>query len=147
MSMSCGCAAGGSPCHCHDAVPLLTESAEHLVVTINPEARVSVVRPAASVFTVSGGELELTIGIINEGGVTGFLRTKLVGSVPGWVTLEADAEPLTGAPREQQRARLVFSEPRMADLTIAFALPGESPDLGGRDRVSFLVRDFFSLPH
>lgn len=110
-------------------------------ITINPEARVSVIRagelpPAA----VCGQAMELSVKIVNQGFVTAPLEATLVDSIPAGVRVEFSAKPLTGM-REEHRVLLVTLEkPEYLDITVAFRAKNDIPDLGGRDRIHLLLR-------
>jgi hypothetical protein len=110
-----------------------------IVVTINPEGRVSAVlagdlpRPARS--TVG-----LAVKVINQGFSTGRLLAVLVGDPPAGATLDFNAERLKGAPQEMRMLRITLTNPAPTDLTISFRLANEMPDFGGRDQVHLLIR-------
>ena len=110
-------------------------------ITINPEARVSVVLvgalpPPAPCGTAS----DLAVRIVNQGFVTARLEAELVGDAPADVALDFHPEPLTGAPEELRQLHITLMKPGTRDLTVAFKTHNEIPDLGGRDRVHFLMR-------
>jgi hypothetical protein len=112
-----------------------------IVVTINPEARVSVALgrqwpPPAR----CGAALAVPIAIVNQGFVTARLEAVLVGDTPAGVTMEFHPEALKGVPAETRVMHLTLEKPAPVDLTIAFRAHGNAPDLGGRDRIHFLVR-------
>jgi hypothetical protein len=109
-------------------------------ITINPEARVSVVLagelpPPAP----CGMAANLPVKIVNQGFVTAQLEAALVDNAPAGVTLDFHPAPLKGVPEELLALRLVLAHPGPMDLTIAFKARNEIPDLGGRDRVHFLM--------
>jgi hypothetical protein len=109
-------------------------------ITINPEARVSValageLPPPAR----CGIATDLPVKIVNQGFVTAQLEAELVGNAPAGVTLDFHPAPLKGLPEELRALRIVLSQPGPMDLTIAFKAHNEIPDLGGRDRVHFLM--------
>jgi hypothetical protein len=109
-------------------------------ITINPEARVSV---------SLGGELpppptcgtatELPVSIVNQGFVTAPLEATLVGNAPPDVRLEFSPDPLKGIPHELRILRVTLSKSVPTDLTISFRARNDVPDLGGRDRIHFLL--------
>jgi hypothetical protein len=110
-------------------------------VTINPEARVSVMLAGSlPPPTHCGTPADLTVKIINQGFVTSRVEAKLIGDVPAGATLEFHPEPLTGVREELRILRIVLSVPGPTDLTLAFSAPNAIPELGGRDRVHFLMR-------
>lgn len=109
-------------------------------ITINPEARVSValageLPPPAP----CGIATDLPVKIVNQGFVTAQLEAELVGNAPAGVTLDFHPAPLKGVPEELRALRIVLTQPGPTDLTIAFKAHNEIADLGGRDRVHFLM--------
>jgi cell division septation protein DedD len=109
-------------------------------ITINPEARVSValageLPPPAP----CGIATDLPVRIVNQGFVTAQLEAELVDNAPAGVTLDFHPAPLKGLPEESRALRIVLSQPGPTDLTIAFKAHNEIADLGGRDRVHFLM--------
>ena len=109
-------------------------------IVVNPEARVSVTEVGAVPDVHRGVAAGIPVRIVNQGFVTGVLEAELVGNAPSWVSMEFPPERLKGQPSETRTLRLVFSRRGTADLTIAFRIHTEAPDLGGRDRIHFLVR-------
>jgi len=110
-------------------------------ITINPEARISVVLadkllPPAP----CGGTLDLPVKIVNRGFVTARLEVALVGDTPPGVTLDFDSESLKGLPEEYRELHIRLTEPGPVDLTIAFKAHNDIANLGGRNRVHFLMR-------
>jgi hypothetical protein len=123
--------------HEHGVTPSSNDAPIH--IAINPEARVSVV--LAGVLpppAPCGMAANLSVKIVNQGFVTARLEADLVGT-PTAVTLDLDPRPLTGAPEELRTLRITLSHPGFMDLTIAFKAHNGTPDLGGRDRVHFLM--------
>jgi hypothetical protein len=109
-------------------------------ITINPEARVSVVLAGALPPPALCGEAaELLVTILNQGFVTSRLEADLVGG-PDSVRLDFHPEPLRGVPKELRKLHVTLTQPGPVDLTIAFKTRDEIPDLGGRDRIHFLMR-------
>lgn len=111
-----------------------------IVVTVNPEARVSAV--LAGVWPpriVCGKPVELPVKILNQAFLTARLEARLVGQLPAGVALEFDRTPLSGAPEELRTLRIAVPIVAAIDLTVAFRAPAEIPDLGGRDRVHFVL--------
>lgn len=110
-------------------------------ITINPEGRVSVALggalPPPGLHRTS---VEFRIAIVNQGFVTSRLEAQLVGNPPPGATLDFHPEPLKGWPRETRTLRITLPQAGQIDLTIAFRLHDESPDLGGRDRIHLLLR-------
>jgi hypothetical protein len=106
-------------------------------ITINAEARVSVTLAGSPVRC--GSPADLSVKVVNQGFVTSRLEATLVGDVPAEVTLEFHPEPLLGVPDELRSLRIILTSPGPTDLTIAFRSHNNAPDLGGRDRVHFLM--------
>src|SRR5579859_7507625 len=109
-------------------------------LVVNPEARVSVTEVGAVPDLHCGLAAGIPVRIVNQGFVTGILEAELVGNAPSWVSMEFPPERLKGLPSEVRTLRLTVSRPGTADLTIAFRIRTEAPDLGGRDRIHVLVR-------
>ena len=109
-------------------------------ITINPEERVSVVLAGVLPPPVPcGTATELSVKIVNQGFVTAPLEAELVDDAPADVTLDFHPEPLKGVPDELRTLHITLTKPGPTDLTIAFRAHNEIPDLGGRDRVHFLI--------
>jgi hypothetical protein len=112
-----------------------------IIVTINPEGRVSAaIVGALPPPAAYGAPVELAVAVVNHGFSTGRLEARLVGSPAAAATLDFHPEPLKGAPLERRTLRVTLTGGAPADLTIAFSLRNESPDLGGRDRIHMLLR-------
>jgi hypothetical protein len=128
----------GGPEHNHDSPAAPTDPP--IKITINPEARVSVVLggafpPAAA----CGTPVDLSVKIVNQGFVTSQLEAEFVGNVPVGATLDFHPERLKGLPEELRTLRITLTSPGPTDLTIAFRSHNNAPDLGGRDRVHFIM--------
>ena len=112
-----------------------------VVVTINPEGRVSaMVMGALPPPAAYGAPVDLAVAVVNQGFSTGRLEARLVGSPAAAATLDFRPEALKGVPLERRTMRITLTGGAPADLTIAFSLRNESPDLGGRDRIHMLLR-------
>jgi hypothetical protein len=110
-------------------------------VTINPEARVSVILAGALPPPAAcGTAVDFRIKIVNQGFVTSRLEAELLGDKPEGTTLDFHPEPLKGIPEELRDLHITLTKPGPADLTISFRTHNNAPDLGGRDRVHFLMR-------
>jgi hypothetical protein len=109
-------------------------------IVVNPESRVSVTEIGAIPDIHRGVAAAIPVRIVNQGFVTGVLEAELVGNAPSWVAIEFYPERLRGLPSEARTLRLLISKPGTADITIAFRIHTEAPDLGGRDRIHFLAR-------
>ena len=128
--------AGGE--HVHDAT---SPNAPPIIITINPEARVSAALAAALPPAVPCGKpAELSVKIVNQGFVTSRLEARFVGDVAAGATLDFYPEPLTGAREELRTLYIILTAPGPTDLTIAFRSHDNAPDLGGRDRIHFIMR-------
>jgi len=124
--------------HQHGASPALRNAP--ILVTINPEARVSAkwsgpTPPAA----VCGSTVEIPVAVENQGFVTSTLQAHIVGLAPAGVTLRQPPQPLNGHPSEMRAIGITLSEPGPFDVTLEFSIPNEHPDLGGRARVHVLL--------
>jgi hypothetical protein len=112
-----------------------------IVVTINPEGRVSArVMGALPPPAAYGAPVRFDIAVVNQGFSTGILEARLVGSPAAAATLDFHPAPLRGAPLERRSLKVTLTGGAPTDLTIAFGLRNESPDLGGRDRIHMLLR-------
>ena len=111
-------------------------------ITISPEARVSAVAMPAALppRPACGTRLDLPVKIINQAFVTSFLEVRLVDNVPPGVTLDFRPQALTGAAEEMRLLSLVLRDGSPVDVTLAFKERNGFPDLGGRDRIHFLLR-------
>src|SRR4030095_3823467 len=124
------------------AVTALSSAAAEapILLTINPEARVSVAMAGPLPPAVPcGSALDLNVKVVNQGFVTAHLEAALVGTAPAGVTANLDPEPLKGVPEESRVLRVTLTHPGQTDLTVALRAHNEIPDLGGRDRIHFLV--------
>jgi len=112
-----------------------------IIITINPEARISVALSGSLPQPPSCGTPSvLFIEIINHGFLTSRLEAELIGSVPAGTVLNFHPDPLTGAHRELRTLRLTLTSPVPTDLTLAFRSHNNAADLGGRDRIHLLMR-------
>jgi hypothetical protein len=111
-----------------------------ITITINPEARLSVaITGAMPSKAPCGTPITLPVTIVNQGFVTARIDAALVDADPT-VSLDFDAYSLKGLPLERRRLRLTLSKPGLLDITLAFREHNDIPDLGGRDRIHFLMR-------
>ena len=133
------------------AAALAQEHAQHhapaastdapLMITINPEQRVSVALGGALPPPARcGTPVHLPVKIENQAFVTFRLEAALVEEVPAGASVMFDAAPLKGVRNELRGMHVMLTRPGLTDLTIAFRARNEAPDLGGRDRVHFLMR-------
>lgn len=111
-----------------------------ITISINPEARVSVAltgpmpgpRPCAQ-------PIALDVQVHNESFITSRLEARLVGVIPPGVSVRLDPRPLSGKMMDTRSLQIVLGRPGPVDLTVSFRAHNDVPDLGGRDRVHFLV--------
>jgi hypothetical protein len=137
------CAQTGEHAHKHDKSQAEKASPNEapIKITINPEARVSVVLAGMLPRPVPcGTAAEFSLKIVNQGFVTSRLEAEFVGDVPAGVSLDFRPAPLKGVGEEFRNLRITLTNPDPTDLTIAFKAHNELPDLGGRDRVHFVMR-------
>lgn len=110
-------------------------------ITINPEARVSVALAGTLPQPVPcGTPADFSVRILNQGFVTSRLEAEFVGDTPAGASLDFHPEPLKGVREEFRHLRIRLARPDPVDLTIAFKAHNEVPDLGGRDRIHFVMR-------
>jgi hypothetical protein len=127
--------------HHHHDIAMAMPSDAPITITLNPEARVSVVMSGALPGPVRCGvPAQLAVRIVNQGHFTLRLEAKLVGDPPAAAQIDFHPEPLAGAAQEWRKLHVTLRQPGTSDLTIAFKARREAPDLGGRDRVHFLMR-------
>ena len=111
-----------------------------IAVTINPEARVSVVWVGDVLPPVPCRRpVNLRVRIVNRGFVTSRLKVESVGEVRDNIKVDFESSPLQGIPEEVRNLRIILTKPDPTDVTLAFKLLNETPDLGGRDRIHFLM--------
>jgi len=135
------CAEDDEHMHSHHVMETASPSAPPIKITINPEARVSVTLAGALPPSAPcGTPADLSVKIVNQGFVTARLEAELVGDAPPGVILDFHPEPLKGVPEELRKLHITLTKPGPTDLTIAFKAHHEIPDLGGRDRIHFLMR-------
>jgi len=134
-----GIAAAQVEDHAHHAASPVDDG--QFIVTINPEARVSVVLgaplPAPS---PCGTAQELKVNVVNDGFVTAPLQAAVIGDGARYVSLHMDGAKLSGEAKDTRTLRLIPHGPELVDVTMAFSIDNNLGDLGGRDRVHFLMR-------
>lgn len=109
-------------------------------ITINPEARVSVALAGTLPDPVPcGTAADFSVRVLNQGFITSRLEAELVGDPPAGVQLDFHPVPLKGVPEEFRHLLVTLTRPDPIDLTITFKAHNEVPDLGGRDRVHFVM--------
>jgi hypothetical protein len=123
--------------HVHEHMALPADPP--IIITINPEARVSVTLAGALPPPAAcGTAADLVVAIVNQGFVTAQLEAELVDA-PSGVTLDFHPDPLKGGPEEFRKLHITLTKPGTTDVTVAFRAHNEIHDLGGRDRVHFLL--------
>jgi hypothetical protein len=130
------------PAHQHHEMQMQAGSPTEppIRITINPEARVSAALAGALPSPIRcGTATELSVKIVNQGFITAQLEAELVGNAPAGVRLDFHPEPLKGVTEELRKLHITLTNPGPTDLTIAFRAHNEIPDLGGRDRIHFLM--------
>lgn len=127
--------------HVHASGVIADTGVAVIQININPEARVTASFSGAMPPPAScGTSTDLRVRIVNEAFLTAALDAELVGSVPAQVTLEFEQLPLTGAPEEFRRLRLTPARSGSTDVTVEFRARHHGPNLGGRNRVHFILR-------
>ena len=139
LLMSLVCLTAKAEDHSHHAEALSPSDAQ-IVVTINPEARVSAVWGAPLPAPITcGTPTEIKVRVINKGFVTAPLRAALIGDGGHQMAVRMDDAKLTGQPEDHRILQLVAREPHLADVTLEFSLDNDIGNLGGRNRVHFLL--------
>lgn len=109
-------------------------------ITINSEARVSVALVGTLPDPVPCGTAAyFSVKILNQGFITSQLEADFVGDTPAGVDLDFHPAPLKGVREEFRHLGITLMRPDPTDLTITFKAHNEVPDLGGRDRVHFVM--------
>lgn len=129
-----------TPASCH-TVPADIGAVAALALSVNPEARIyaTVEQHALHACTV-GTTLPLPVAVLNTGYVTAPIQPILLAPADGSVELTWDAMPLSGEDREDRILGVIAHVEGFIDITVGFSFPCEPPDLGGRDRLAFLVK-------
>jgi hypothetical protein len=94
----------------------------HIVVTVNPEARVSAVRGRPLPLQQCGTPVAIEVAVVNQGFVTAPLRALLVGDGGVHARLGLEPRRLTGRSTESRLLRLEPIGRTPLDLTIAFSI-------------------------
>jgi len=135
-------------------IPLWSDAQDHahpdkkpantapITITINPESRVSATVSGPFPASVQCGSLtNIPIGIMNQSFSTLRLEASLVGDSPSsGVTIDFHPESLKGTPEESLSLGIMLSRPGPVDITISFGARRVAHDLGGRDRIHFMMR-------
>lgn len=113
-----------------------------IVVTINPEIRVSAVlaAPVPALLRKCGNSAEFKVRVVNQGFTTARLRAAVVGEGKDRVTLHMDATKLSGKPEDLRLLHLTPFSAGATDVTIAFTIDNNFGDPGGGDQVHLLLR-------
>jgi hypothetical protein len=122
--------------HAHHSAPEVTAP---ILVTINPEARVTAEATAAPVPRAAVGEwVETPVAILNEGFVTGDLTIE--ATPPAGLELDLPSTLLTGEHLQFAafRYRLVGSNP--VDVSLRFWALGALGGLADKNTLSLLLR-------
>lgn len=127
--------------HCAPAVgccgPVETDAP--IAVTINPEARVSVLRTSAPLEDVAPGDWHtIDVTIVNEGFVTGPLSIE-AGPVRG-IDLDLPVHELTGERRQDAAFRIRFSAAAVVDVTLTFRALTALGGLAKHSTIHLLLR-------
>ncbi|CDO34165.1 MULTISPECIES: hypothetical protein [Alphaproteobacteria] len=126
--------------HHNDKSEALGQDA-HIVVTINPEARVSAaLHQPLPLQPKCGDARDFSVEIINQGFVTAPLRAAIIDGAGDRVALHMDVQKLSGRARDLRRLHLTPLDQRASDVTVAFSLDHNVGDQGKRDRVHILMR-------
>ena len=125
--------------HGADARPVSVRHAP-IEISINPEARVSAGLGAPiPVRNPCRRPVALPVKVLNDSFITARLEARLVGNVPAGLTLDFRPAPLSGNQEDWRTLTITLAEPGTKDVTISFKAHNDIPDLGGRDRVHFLI--------
>src|SRR3954471_7130892 len=109
-------------------------------ITINPEARVSVALAGPLPHPVPcGTAADFSVKILNLGFITSRLEAELVGDTPADINFDFHPAPLKGVREEFRHFSITLTRSDPTDVTITFKAHNEVPDLGGRDRVHFVM--------
>ena len=112
----------------------------NIVVTINPEARVSASLSAAlPPPRACGSPIELNIKVINKGLVTAPLLAFALEDAERYVDVEMEPQKLNGEAEDSRVLRLIPHGPQPADVTIVFSLKNNIKDHGRNNQVHLLL--------
>src|SRR5262249_30812631 len=87
-----------------------------------------------------GSATALKVKVINQSFITAPLRAAIVGDGARYISLHMEGTRLTGKAEDNRTLHLIPLGPDPVDVTIAFSIDKNIGDLGGRDRVHFLLR-------
>ncbi|MEZ2346066.1 hypothetical protein [Terriglobus sp. RCC_193] len=113
-----------------------------ITITINPESRVSVVLSGRLPDPTPCGVLTIIpIKIINQSFSTLQLEASLIDdSSFSNITIDFHPASLKGIPEESRSLGIKLSHPGPIDVTLSFGARYVAHDLGGRDRIHFMMR-------
>jgi len=112
-----------------------------LQVTINPEARVSVVHTTSPPPHLSCGRAApWLVRLVNQGRVTSALKATVLGDEAGLVHVRQAIDRLAGASVEYRVLTMTVTTTKPLDVTIAFDVGRGTDDLALRSQLSLLVR-------
>ena len=116
-----------------------TETTSPIVVTINPEARVSVQRTDVPLGTAAPDQwLDIPFDVINQGFVTGALTIE--PSRLHSVELHAAPTALSGSASQRGRFRVRAGAGVVEDITLRFWARGALGGLADRNSIDLLIR-------
>jgi hypothetical protein len=126
----------------NDGVDQILATHAAIEVTINPEARVSVIRASASLPRFACGIAEpLLIRILNQGRVTSVLNVHLLGEATApAASLNPVTPHLAGASVEYRLLILTVKSVRPIDLTLGVDAGPGTGDLAFRSHLSMLLQ-------
>lgn len=135
---------GSGPCSCGTRPPTVVAEETLAIVTINPEMRLSVRRPAEEIVVLQvpeGGTVRALVGIENECACTGLplARMRNAGYDSPAVLLHWPDTRLDGSERQTIEFELRGVEQGAWEVELEFQIRNEPMDLGGRSRLRFLV--------
>jgi len=133
--------AAGMDRHQHEGGAMMMHASHAPIeISINPEARVSVVLAAPiPVRNACRRPINLPVRIVNDSFITARLEARLVDNVPSGLTLDFRPARLSGKQEDWRTLAITLAKPGIKDVTISFKTHNDIPDLGGRDRIHFLI--------
>ena len=76
---------------------------------------------------------------MNDSFITARLEAHLIGNAPSGLELKFRPAPLSGKSEDWRTLTITVAEPGIKDVTISFKAHNDIPNLGGRDRIHFLI--------
>lgn len=124
----------------HGAEDPNSSRSAQIEVVINPETLISVYRSGGTPpVATCGSATEFRVKIVNQGFLTAPLVAGIVEPVSQGIRLDFPSEPLKGTREEQRILRIVLTQAGPVDVTIAFRADHGLANLGGRDRIHFVL--------